>query len=217
MRPWYYWAMPPQPPRRWATVSAGLSGEEYAARFEERARQGEDVHGEATFVTGYAGPGARVLDAGCGTGRVAIRLHELGYEVVGTDVDPGMLDVARRLAPGLPWHTADLATLGPADLGDADPFALVLLAGNVVPLLEPGTLEPAMRAMSGLLADGGRLVAGFGLAPGHLPQGCPVTTLAEYDAACTAAGLVLQDRFATWDRDPYDGGGYAVSVHAARR
>ena len=40
-------------------------------------------------------------------------------------------------------------------------------------------------------------------------------TLAEYDQCATAAGLMLADRFSTWDRAPYDGGNYAVSVHRA--
>ena len=39
-------------------------------------------------------------------------------------------------------------------------------------------------------------------------------TLADYDAACTAAGLALVNRFATWDKAPYEGGDYAVSVHS---
>jgi SAM-dependent methyltransferase len=56
-------------------------------------------------------PGAHVLDAGCGTGRVAIRLAELGYDCVGVDLDPAMLAEARRAAPALAWVPADLASL----------------------------------------------------------------------------------------------------------
>jgi hypothetical protein len=37
--------------------------------------------------------------------------------------------------------------------------------------------------------------------------------LASYDQWCADAGLEAVDRFATWDGDPYVGGGYAVSVH----
>ena len=43
----------------------------------------------------------RVLDAGCGTGRVAIELARRGIEVVGVDADPDMLERARRRAPQL--------------------------------------------------------------------------------------------------------------------
>jgi ubiquinone/menaquinone biosynthesis C-methylase UbiE len=52
-----------------------------------------------------------VLDAGCGTGRVAIELARRGIEIVGVDIDPGMLGSARRKAPELTWIEADLATV----------------------------------------------------------------------------------------------------------
>ncbi len=56
------------------------------------------------------------------------------------------------------------------------------------------------------LAPGGALVAGFSLQPGRLD-------LARYDACAATAGLVLAERWATWDRQPFQGGDYAVSVH----
>jgi SAM-dependent methyltransferase len=199
---------------RWSRIG-GVSGEEYAARFAARAASGEDMHGEARFCTGLVPPGARVLDAGCGTGRVAARLAELGYTCVGVDVDESMLLVARRAAPQVPWHRADLASLTAADLDGASGFDLVVMAGNVVPLLAEGTLDRAVAAQAALLRPEGLLVAGFGLDAGHLPPRCPVTSLTEYDEACARAGLVLRERFSTWDGDPYEPeGGYAVSVHA---
>src|SRR3954467_1923876 len=79
----------------------------YAERFRAMAARGDDVHGEATFVTGLAEPPARVLDAGCGTGRVAIRLAGLGYAVVGVDLDASMLREARAEAPVLDWRVGD--------------------------------------------------------------------------------------------------------------
>lgn len=44
-------------------------------------------------------PAGRVLDVGCGTGVLAQRLSELGYEVVGVDPSEGMLDVLRARCP----------------------------------------------------------------------------------------------------------------------
>ena len=58
------------------------------------------------------------------------------------------------------------------------------------------------------------MVCGFGLDAAHLPAGCPVTPLADFDAAMTAAGLEPEARFAGWDRAPFaPGGGYVVAVH----
>ncbi|MFC7817120.1 class I SAM-dependent methyltransferase [Streptomyces sp. NPDC057367] len=197
---------------RWEQLTGGTSGEQYAARFAELAESGQDVHGEARLCATLVPPGARVLDAGCGTGRVLIQLAHLGYDGVGVDRDASMLAVARRNAPRLTWLQADLAEFDPAaaDLGPG--FDLVVAAGNVFPLLAPGTEAAVAAALAGALRPGGLLVAGFGLDREHLPVP-PSLTLAEYDAHCTAAGLTLTDRFATWDADPYDGGGYAVSVH----
>ena len=53
-----------------------------------------------------------VLDAGCGTGRVAIELARHGVDVVGVDVDASMIGEARRRAPELEWVEADLAATG---------------------------------------------------------------------------------------------------------
>jgi SAM-dependent methyltransferase len=53
----------------------------------------------AADVAARAGPGARVLEVGCGPGRLAIRLaREHGLEVTGVDLDPGMIERARANA-----------------------------------------------------------------------------------------------------------------------
>ena len=205
----------PRPVTRWQELTGGTSGRDYAARFEALAASGADVHGEAAFCTALLPPGARILDAGCGTGRVAIRLAAQGFDVVGLDVDESMLAVARDHDPTLTWVLGDLADL-PPELAAGPPYDLVLLAGNVVPLLAPATLQSTVAALAGLLADDGRLVAGFGLDRSHLPPGCPVTPLEEYDAALASCGLHVVDRFSTWDAASYaPGAGYVVGV--ARR
>ncbi|MCH1865415.1 bifunctional 2-polyprenyl-6-hydroxyphenol methylase/3-demethylubiquinol 3-O-methyltransferase UbiG [Nocardioides sp. CFH 31398] len=216
---------------RWQRVATDDAGptyaEAYARRFADAEAAGDDVHGEAGFLARLlagltAGP-ARVLDAGCGTGRVAVRLAGLGHDVVGVDVDDAMLEVARRDAPALPWRRVDLAAV-PADLAG---FDLVVLAGNVVPLCEAGTLPAVAAGCVRAVRPGGLVVSGFGLDEEHLPEGCPVTPLADWDAACAAAGLVLRDRFDAWDAaarpssgapdasgaSGASGDGYAVSVH----
>ncbi len=199
---------------RWQQIARDTAGPDYATKYADRFRalaaRGDDVHGEATFVTGLVAPPAQVLDAGCGTGRVAIRLAELGYAVVGVDVDASMLAMAREEAPHLDWRVADLAVLDTGQL-----FDVVLVAGNTVPLLEPGTLDDTARHLAAQLDEGGLLVCGFGLDDAHLPRGCPATPLADVDAALAAAGLEPVDRFSTWERAPYDEeAGYVVTVHS---
>lgn len=174
-------------------------GDAYDRRFDTLAAGGADVHGEADLVASF-GPRS-VLDAGCGTGRVAIELARRDIEVVGVDLDPAMLGAAVRKAPELAWVQADLAAL---DLGRT--FDVVLLAGNVMLFVAPGTECQVVARAAAHLGPGGRLVSGFSLGAD--------LDLAAYDAFARAAGLEAEDRWATWDRAPFaPGSPYALSVH----
>ncbi|WP_371658595.1 class I SAM-dependent methyltransferase [Streptomyces sp. NBC_00280] len=198
---------------RWAELTGGQAGEEYARRFARLAESGHDIHGEAAFCAALLEPAARILDAGCGTGRIAIRLAELGHHCTGVDVDPSMLAVARRNAPAQEWLLGDLARLDTLGLNPG--FDLALAAGNVIPLLAPGTEPAVVRQLVAVLRPGGLLVTGMGLDAAHLPLPEPPVTLAEFDHWCAQAGLTLRQRYATWSGDPYyPGCGYAVSVHS---
>lgn len=177
-------------------------GDEYQRRFDRMAAAGRDMHGEATFVRMFD-PGS-VLDAGCGTGRVAIELASRGIEVVGVDVDESMLETARARGDDVTWIEADLCTL---DLGRS--FDVVVMAGNVPLFTPPGTQDELVSAVAGHVAPGGVLVAGFSTDWSDRPY-----DTARYDAACDAAGLTSVERFSTWDRQPWtSSSGYAVSVH----
>jgi SAM-dependent methyltransferase len=171
------------------------------------AATGKDMHGEATFVEAL---GVRsVLDAGCGTGRVAIELARRGLEVVGVDADPGMLSAARAKAPEVEWIVADLSdfTLPAADGPGPRRFDAAVLAGNVMIFVVPGTEGAVLERTAAHLHPGGLVVAGFQFVADRL-------SLERYDQLASAAGLTLSDRFATWDRNPWaPGGDYAVSVH----
>jgi SAM-dependent methyltransferase len=177
-------------------------GAAYDRRFEDLAASGMDMHGEAALVDSY-GPGS-VLDAGCGTGRVAIELSRLGHRVVGTDVDEAMLEAARAKAPELDWVQGDLADPG-LDFGQA--FDVVVMAGNVLIFVPSGSEEGVIANAARWLRRGGLLVTGYSLQPGGFDPG-------RHDALARRAGLVLQDRWSTWDRHPFaPGGRYAVAVH----
>jgi SAM-dependent methyltransferase len=175
-------------------------GDEYQARFDALAASGAHVHGEADFVCRFAP--ATVLDAGCGSGRVAIELARRGLDVVGVDVSASMLAAARERAPELRWVESDLGAL---DLRRT--FDVVVMAGNVPVFTPPGTHAALVAGCARHV--GGVLVAGFQVDRGY--------GVADYDADCATAGLELEARYSTWDGDPFDGGGYAVSVHRQSR
>jgi SAM-dependent methyltransferase len=190
---------------RWM-AGDGPRGAHYDRRFEELAASGADMHGEATLVDSY-GPGS-VLDAGCGTGRVAIELSRRGHDVAGVDMDPDMLNVARQKAPQLAWLEGDLAD--PGMMLDRR-FDVVVMAGNVLIFVAPGTEGKVVANLAGYLEPGGRMIAGYSLQPGGL-------SVAAHDELAAQAGLSLEDRWSTWDKAPFTAQStYAVSVHRIGR
>jgi SAM-dependent methyltransferase len=136
-------------------------------------------------------------------GRVAIELSRRGVDVDGVDLDDDLLAYARTDAPHLCWVHGDLATVRMPRTYD-----VVAMPGNVMLFCQVEVRAAIVATMADHLEGGGRLIVGFGL-----EDRADAITLDEYDAACALAGLWLEDRFATWERAPYVGGGYAVSVH----
>ncbi|MCB0999569.1 MAG: methyltransferase domain-containing protein [Acidimicrobiales bacterium] len=180
---------------QWARWRATVDLGEYESRFGH-----PDAHGEADLLSSLRP--RSVLDAGCGTGRVAIELHRRGIEVMGVDLDDDLLALARAKAPDVEWRCVDLATM---ELGRR--FHVVAMPGNVM-LFCRAESRAALVARAAAHLDGvdGLVVAGFSVRVGDL-------SLEEYDRHAVAAGLDLVDRWAAWDRTPYTGGDYAVSVH----
>jgi len=181
---------------RWTEWRERIDLDEYDERFRH-----ETAHGEADLIESI-GPRS-VLDAGCGTGRVAIELARRGLDVTGVDLDPDLLDRARRAAPDVRWECHDLARMS---LGRR--FDVVAMPGNVMIFCRPSDRGAVVASCAAHLAPAGALIAGF-----TLERGADALDLDEYDALCSAAGLALDVRWATWDRQPYEGGNYAVSVH----
>jgi SAM-dependent methyltransferase len=204
------------PVNRWLAATGGTRGPAYAARFRRLAERGEDVHGEARLLDGLLraevdGP-ARVLDAGCGTGRVAVELARLGHRVVGVDLDASMLDEARAAsaaaAVDVRWLHGDLLEL-PHLVPEAH-FDLVAAPGNVLVFLTPGTEPDVVTALADALRPGGLLVAGFAL-DRHVSR-------ADYVGWCAAAGLEQVRTLASWDEtEAGEGDDYTVHVHRRPR
>jgi len=168
------------------------------------AAAGEATHGEADFVDTLAPRPTAVLDAGCGTGRLAVELDRRGFDVVGVDLDDDLLAYARRKAPGLAWVPGDLATV---DVGRT--FDAVVLAGNVLVFCRPPDRPAVVANLARHLAPGGVLVAGNSVEP----AGADAFHPEQLDRQAATAGLVPVARYSTWSREPDDGGGYVVTVH----
>lgn len=192
---------------RWWEIGGAAHGGVYDDRWRRMEARGEWVHGEADLVSWFEP--ASVLDAGCGTGRVAIELDRRGVDVVGVDLDTRMLDEACSKAPHVPWILGDLTDLEIPAPGAAEgrrEFDLIVLAGNVMVFVEIGTEAAIVANMARHLSPGGRLVSGFRL-------GLSPLTFDDYDRFAEDAGLELEHRWTTWDREPFDGGSYAVTAH----
>jgi SAM-dependent methyltransferase len=184
-------------------------GADYDGRFQRLEQEGVYLHGEADLVWSLSADGRRsVLDAGCGTGRVAVELARRGATVTGVDLDPTMLAVARSKPGPIEWIEADLAD---PDLDLGRRYDVVVAAGNVMIFLTPGTEGRTVTTMARHLVPGGLLVAGFQLRRANVAS---TLTLDDYDRYCTEAGLTPHERWATWERGPWIAGGdYAVSIH----
>ncbi|WP_405093906.1 class I SAM-dependent methyltransferase [Micromonospora sp. NBC_01392] len=192
-------------PTRWVTDTKPGHSQWYVDRFRRLAAEGADLAGEARLVDALVPPGARILDAGCGTGRVAAVLADRGHTVVGVDADPTLVEAARADHPGPRFLVADLAELDLPAQGEPEPFDAAVVAGNVMTFVAPGTERAVLARIAAHVRPDGVVVVGFGT-----DRGYPV---AELDADAVTAGLRREHRFATWDLRPWqDDAGFAVTV-----
>ena len=204
------WDAPPHRPPdpatpRWFTHFADDHADWYVERFRSMAEQGADLDGEARTVDAMVERGARILDAGCGQGRVGAALHARGHRVTGIDADVRLITAARESHPGPTWLVGDLADLGTALDPDADPFDAIVLAGNVMVFLAPGSEQLVLSGLREHMVPDGVLVAGFATTADYRVE--------HFDRDAAAAGLTLEHRFATWSLRPWrDGAEWAVSV-----
>jgi SAM-dependent methyltransferase len=145
--------------------------EELAADWDAKARDWDAQVGEAgdanrrqnsdPVLWRWLGnvAGRRVLDAGCGTGYLSRQLARAGAQVVGVDIAPGMVDLARTkaAAQGLSIeHRVDSAS-SLVSVADQSVDAVV---SNYV-LMDLPDLEGAARAIARVLAPGGVAVLVF--------------------------------------------------------
>lgn len=170
----------------------------YIQRFRDMAARGDDLAGEARLIDAMVPRGARILDAGCGTGRVGGRLAAAGHQVVGVDLDPELVAEARATHPGPTWLVGDLSQLDVSSPENAAGFDAIVCAGNVMAFVAPSTRQGILRRFRAHLADHGRVVVGFGAGRGYDHD--------EFLADAGAAGLRPDLLLNTWDLRPYTPG-----------
>jgi ubiquinone/menaquinone biosynthesis C-methylase UbiE len=139
-------------------VSGYWSGR--AAGFDQGASHGvqnERQHGAwLDLLREVAGPAPlKVLDVGCGTGFLAIRMAELGHTAVGIDLSEDMLAEARRKIAGIGLPVTFQSGDAEAPPADGAPYDVILERHVLWTLPQPSA---AMRAWQGLLTPGGLLI-----------------------------------------------------------
>lgn len=197
-------------PTRWQTETQDGHSQWYIRRFRRMAAEGQDLVGEVRLLDAMVPRGARILDAGCGLGRHAGELHARGHTAFGVDADAELIAAAQEDHPGPRYLVADLAELDLATLGESEPLDAVLLAGNVMVFLAPGSETQVLRRLASCVAAEGFLLVGF-----HTDRHLSVT---DFDQCVSEAGLRVEHRFATWQLDAWhDDADFAVTVlrHAA--
>ncbi len=197
----------------WLQLTADDPGHShaYVQRFRRLAEQGQDLVGEARLVDAMLQRESRVLDAGCGPGRVGAWLAGVGHEVVGVDIDPVLIAAAEQDHPGPHWIVDDLAELDLPARGISVPFDAVVCAGNVMAFVEPAARVEVLRRFRRHLRPDGRAAVGFGAGRGYA-----------FDAFlddAAAAGLAPDLLLSSWHLHPFtERSGFLVAVlRPARR
>ncbi|MGZ5388640.1 MAG: class I SAM-dependent methyltransferase [Aeromicrobium sp.] len=190
---------------RWFSDTLAGHSQWYIERFRKMAREGEDLAGEARLIDAIVAPGSRILDAGCGPGRVGGELFRRGHDVVGVDVDPELIAAAVEDHPGPTWLVADLATLDLPGAGHPEQFDAAVVAGNVMNFIAVGTESGVLRNLDAHVRTDGPIIIGFGLDRGY--------TIERFDDDIASTDLVVDQRFATWDLRPFTAdSGFAVTI-----
>jgi len=181
----------------------------YIERFRSMAAAGDDLAGEARFVDAMVPRSARILDAGCGPGRVGGFLADAGHTVVGVDGDPVLIVAAEEDHPGPTWLVGDLAELDLPSKGVEEGFDAIVCAGNVMPFLAPSTRREVLTRLGRHLRLDGRIVVGFGSGRGY-----------EFDRFrddVNAGELVSELELGSWDLRPLtDDSDFIVAVLGCR-
>jgi SAM-dependent methyltransferase len=97
----------------------------------------------------------RVLELGCGGGRITRRLVTRADQVTGIDISAAMVAECRRLFPGARFLQGDLRDLSGVGPG---PWDVVVAGFNVLDVLDADDRARVLDALHGLIRPGGLLI-----------------------------------------------------------
>jgi SAM-dependent methyltransferase len=148
-----------------------------------------------------------ICDMGCGPGHVARYLHQHGTQVLGVDLSPRMVELARQMTPGVEFRLGNMLAL---DVDDAA-WGGIAAFYSIVHIPRDSVID-ALRELRRALKPGGLLLLAFHLGQEirHLDEwwGKQVSVdflffeRAEMESYLQAAGFAIEESI---ERAPYEG------------
>lgn len=154
------------------------NAEKYANDFQFVHKYGEDVLSLLNIKKGE-----RVVDLGCGNGRLSVKLKEMGADVIGIDGSEDMLKIARDNYRDITFELADATEFTLKDKADA------IFSNAVFHWIDKCNQQKLLNNISRNLKTGGQLVCEFG------GKGCAETIHSELERIFASKGLKYERTF----------------------
>lgn len=139
--------------------------EEYAKRYGDELREKPFDRLLLERFAQDVPSGKQVCDLGCGSGHIADHLKSLGVDVIGIDLSPGMIEVAKRTYPSIEYRVGDMLD---SDMPDESLGAIVALYSIIH--LERDQIRPTLGEMFRVLVPGGSVLVSFHKGEGALHE-----------------------------------------------
>jgi SAM-dependent methyltransferase len=173
--------------------------------FDELSRKPFDRALLDSFAAAIA-PGGQVLDIGCGPGHIARYLSECGVNAAGIDLSPAMVEVARKLNPGLDFAAGDMRAIDRA----AATLAAIAAFYSIIHIPRPGVPQ-VLGEFHRVITEGGLLLLSVHGGTGIVHRDEFLGETVPFEATLFSLGEIvsLVERAGFWvdeahQRAPYD-------------